>query len=260
MNSYHSVLAYAGTNQGLPGFLSWASVIGASQGAVPRVLASEALRGRAFEEGLHGAGLSAEPAWLDSRTDALVALISASRFSDLVVLSQPDDEDPAALSQRHATTLIVAASCPLLFVPPASQAREVTRILVGWSDTRESARALHDALPLLQRAQAVQACQFVHDGAQARPLAELEGYLHMQGVKAQCAIERLREITFDQRMLTPTVVDASIAELLLSHAAEMDADLVVTGGYGHARLHEWVLGGVTRTMLTSMTVPVLMSH
>ena len=61
-------------------------------------------------------------------------------------------------------------------------------------------------------------------------------------------------------MLTPSVVDAALAKLLLAGAADMDADLMVKGGYGHTRTCELVLGGVTRTMLGSMTVPVLMSH
>lgn len=260
MNTYHSVVAYAGTSHGLTSLLSWTGMVGASQGTVPGVLASEALRGQAFDEALAGARLSPTTAWLDSRVDTLAALVSASRFNDLLVLSQPDKDDPASLSQKQAAMLVAAASCPLLFVPPAARAREPARVLVGWSDTRESARALHDALPLLQRAQSVQVCEFAPHDAPVSSLDELEAYLNAHSVKARCAIERLREISFDQRMLTPTVVDASLAELLLSHAADMDADLIVMGGYGHARLHEWVLGGVTRTMLASMTVPVLMSH
>ena len=79
-------------------------------------------------------------------------------------------------------------------------------------------------------------------------------------VQARCSVRAVREIPFAERMLVPNVVDASIAELLLSHAADTNADLIVMGGYGHSRAYELVLGGVTRTMLASMTVPVLMSH
>ena len=85
-------------------------------------------------------------------------------------------------------------------------------------------------------------------------------YLSAHGVSANCTVKPVREIPVTERMLTPTVVDASIAELLLSHAADMNAELIVMGGYGHTRVHELVLGGVTRTLLGSMTVPVLMSH
>jgi len=79
-------------------------------------------------------------------------------------------------------------------------------------------------------------------------------------VSAKRTVKPLRQVSFRERMLTPTVVDASIAELVLSHAADMNADLIVMGGYGHTRAYELVLGGVTRTLLGSMTVPVLMSH
>ena len=85
-------------------------------------------------------------------------------------------------------------------------------------------------------------------------------HLRAHGVSATCAVKPVREMSFSERMLNPTVVDASIAELLLSHAADMDADLIVMGGYGHTRTFELVLGGVTRTLLGSMTIPVLMSH
>lgn len=259
MNNYRRVVAYIGNEQGLASFLAWTSVIRSSQDAVLSVIANDALRGRGLVERLGSVGLPAEPVWIDARADIPDALASASRYCDVMMAPQPGDS-PGALSHRQASMLVVAASCPLVFIPPTSEARQIERVLVGWSDTRESARALHDALPLLQRASVVQVCQFVYDGPRTHPLDELESYLQAHAVKAQCTVDWLRGMSFDQRMLTPTVVDASIAELLLSHAAELDADLVVTGGYGHARLHEWVLGGVTRTLLTSITVPVLMSH
>jgi nucleotide-binding universal stress UspA family protein len=92
------------------------------------------------------------------------------------------------------------------------------------------------------------------------PLDGVAAYLAAHGVSARCALEPMRELTFGERMLNPTVVDTSIGELLLSHATDIDADLIVMGGYGHARAFELALGGVTRTLLGSMTVPVLMSH
>ncbi|RDU99381.1 universal stress protein [Trinickia dinghuensis] len=260
MNSYRSVLAYIGNEQESASILSWTNVIRSSQDALLSVMANDALRDRGLVERLRSVGLSAKPVWIDARADIPDALASASRYCDVMVVPQPSDS-PGDLSHRQASMLVVAASCPIVLVPPASVAHEVKRVLIGWSDTRESARALHDALPLLQRARGtVQVCQWVYDERRTHSLDELECYLQAQGVKPQCVVERLRGMSFDERMITPTVVDASIAERLLSHAAEMNADLVVTGGYGHARLHEWVLGGVTRTLLGSMTVPVLMSH
>lgn len=194
--------------------------------------------------------------------DALRAMTERSRVADLVVLAQPVARDEAGPTAGFASQLLVGAGCPVLFVPEAALAgRCGTRVLIAWADTRESARALRDALPSLRRAEAVEVLRFGaerDDGGE--PLDAVAGYLASHDVQARCSVRALREIPFAERMLVPNVVDASIAELLLSHAADTNADLVVMGGYGHSRAYELVLGGVTRSMLASMTVPVLMSH
>lgn len=197
--------------------------------------------------------------------DPLQALMAHTRTSDLALLIAPGAGDDDGLTARFASQLVVGAGCPLLFIPRAAlEAACGTRILVAWADTRESARALRDALPLLRRASAVELLRFGpqrDDSAGGTdPLEAVAAYLAAHGVQARCAVRVLRDVPFAERMLVPNAVDASIAELLLSHAADSNADLVVMGGYGHARAFELVLGGVTRTMLASMTVPVLMSH
>lgn len=195
----------------------------------------------------------------------LQALMAHTRTSDLALALAPGARDDDGLTPRFASQLVVGSGCPVLFVPQAAlEAACGTRILVAWSDTRESARALRDALPLLRGAQAVEVLRFGPERAEradrAEPLDAVTGYLGAHGVSAQCTVRSLREVPFAERMLVPNAVDASVAELLLSHAADTNADLVVMGGYGHPRAYELVLGGVTRTMLKSMTVPVLMSH
>ncbi len=194
--------------------------------------------------------------------DPVEVMCAVSRVADLVLVGRPTDSDSQGPTRRFASQLLVAAGCPVLFVPGDGTVQACgSRVLVAWSATRESARALRDALPMLQRAAAVEVLRFgsPHAGS-GEPLDAVLAYLGAHGVSATSAVQPIREISFSERMLTPTVVDASIAELLLSHAADMGADLVVMGGYGHTRVHELVLGGVTRTMLGSMTVPVLMSH
>jgi nucleotide-binding universal stress UspA family protein len=194
--------------------------------------------------------------------DPLEALCAQTRVADLAVVGQPLDDDPKGPPRRFASRLLMMAGCPVLFIPALGLQDTVgARILVAWSATRESARALRDALPLLRRAAAVEVVRFgtvQPDGNE--PLEGVAAYLRAHQVQANCTVAAVREISFSERMLTPTVVDASIAELLLSRAADMGADLIVMGGYGHSRAYELVLGGVTRTMLGSMTVPVLMSH
>ena len=194
--------------------------------------------------------------------DPAVAVIARSRAADLVVMGQPAEDDPDGPSRRFASQLLVGGGCPVLFVPgPELGSSCGARVLVAWSATRESARALRDALPLMQRAATVEVLQLgAANGDSKSPINAVAAYLHAHGVSATCAVKPVRHISFQERMLTPAVVDASIAELLLSRAADINADLIVMGGYGHTRTYELVLGGVTRTMLGSMAVPVLMSH
>jgi nucleotide-binding universal stress UspA family protein len=125
-----------------------------------------------------------------------------------------------------------------------------TRVLVGWNASREAARAVNDALPML--AGATTTCILA-----ANPERGIGGHGEEPG--ADIALHLARHglsVTVEHRV-APDVPDA---DLLLNHASDMSADLLVVGAYGHSRLREFVLGGVTRTLLRQMTVPVLMSH
>lgn len=197
-----------------------------------------------------------------SQGDPLAALLARSRSADLLVLGQHDSERNDGLSAGVASRLIVGASCPLLFHPFAGEFLTCgTRVLVAWSPSRESARALRDALPFLRRAQTVELVQFAKaDEVGEEPMTAALDHLLRHGVQATGAVRQSREPSISERMLSPWTPDASIAEALLSHAADFGADLIVMGGYGHSRAWELALGGVTRTILQSMTVPVLMSH
>jgi len=122
--------------------------------------------------------------------------------------------------------------------------------MVAWDGGREAARAVSDALPFLRRAQSVEVAVFDPERAAQRhgeqPGADIGLALARHGVKVQVA--RQSGAGFD------------VGAQILSRAADTSADLIVMGGYGHARVRELVLGGVTRTLLEAMTVPVLMSH
>ena len=289
MNDYRNVLVHVSDSERSRQVLSCAAMVAAAHGASLRALhavqplylgvgltpesamtaaqhGQEAERDRMAKarylvlEASRASGMSIE--FESPGGDPVESISERSRAADLAVVGQPFDEDTDGPSRRLASKLLVAAGCPVLFVPGAGFVESCgTRVLVAWSATRESARALRDALPMLQRAAAVQVLRFgaIEPGAD-EPLDGVAAYLQAHGVSATCAVKPVREISFGERMLAPTVVDASIAELLLSHAADMDANLIVMGGYGHTRTYELVLGGVTRTMLGSMTVPVLMSH
>jgi nucleotide-binding universal stress UspA family protein len=124
------------------------------------------------------------------------------------------------------------------------------RVLIAWKDSQESARAVADALPLLKGAQEVSAVAITpaaDESARSRFTDEqLAAFLRRHDVKAKV-----------QRIVAP---DIDAGELLLSRAADFGADLLVMGAYSRPRLTELIWGGVTRLMLTSMSVPVLMSH
>lgn len=205
--------------------------------------------------------------------DAVDALILGSRGTDLLVVGQREPGSSGGLDAAAAARLLMSSACPVLFVPYIGWSEAATtpdappaqRILVAWSDTRECARALRDALPLLQRARQVELVTYLHgdtDGGEVTPpaMSASAQLLRSHGVEATITVRRSREPTIGERMRRAWIPDVSVAEAMLSHAADAAADLIVMGGYGHTRAWELVLGGVTRTLLKSMTVPVLMSH
>jgi len=190
--------------------------------------------------------------WRAPAGNAAHALVLNSRGGDLAILGQPD---PGTADFAFATTLanaaVLSSGRPVLVIPYVGAERAIGKtVMVALDDGRESARALADALPLLKKAAKVLLLSFADDDdatldhAQTRSLAT--GFLAGHGIAAE--VHHL------------DLPDIGIGEMLLSQAADLGVDLLVMGGYGHTRLHERVLGGVTRTMLQSMTVPVLMSH
>jgi len=184
--------------------------------------------------------------WRVSEDDAAAAVRLSARYADLVVLGQPEPDE--ALARGFAEEVILSAGRPVLLVPYAGRFADAgQRVLVAWNASREAARAVTDALPLLVQAQSVEVVAFGSDGDHgALPGADLALYLARHGVKATAA-----------RQDAPGV---DIGNQILSRAADVNADLIVMGAYGHSRMRELALGGATRSLLDAMTVPVLMAH
>jgi nucleotide-binding universal stress UspA family protein len=138
----------------------------------------------------------------------------------------------------------------VLVVPRAKPLREFGRkVLVAWDGSREAAVALRDALPLLSKAASV-AIVSLHAGAAPQDVGDLLipqalAWLQRHGIQANA---------------TQHPAARGFAAALLSRAAQDEAGLIVMGGYGHTRIREWVLGGVTRAVLERMDVPILMAH
>ncbi|MCP5265915.1 MAG: universal stress protein [Burkholderiaceae bacterium] len=190
------------------------------------------------------------------------ALMQA-RVADLVVMGQRDDDDPTDPAPDIGPRIIMGAGVPVLFVPYAGEfACCGKRVLIAWAGTRESTRALHDALPMMREAEWIEVMQFI-DAADADgpdSLDEAIALLAGHGLKAMKSRQVLRTPSIGERILSPGTADASVAEILLSRVADERVDLLVMGAYGHARALETILGGVTRTVLNSMTVTTMMSH
>lgn len=204
-----------------------------------------------FRDACHAAQVKSYEAIIDeaNKTDSLVR---HARCSDLTLLTQADPSAPNhSVSKDLVESVILHSARPTLVLPYAGRFDTIgSRVMVAWNDSREAARAVSDALPLLQRASRVEVVTWVETGSRddkalRAQLDALQRWLLWHGVAADVRIETL---------------GTGIGEAMLSHAADSNADLIVTGAYGHARWAERVLGGATRGLLESMTVPVLMSH
>ncbi|KZE25866.1 universal stress protein [Crenobacter luteus] len=178
-------------------------------------------------------------------------LVLNARYHDLVILGQGD---PAArvdaLPADFPQTIVLAAGRPVLLIPHSGEfGLPGRRALIGWDGGREACRALTDALPLLARSEhtRVLTIDARPGGAHGeRPGSDVALYLSRHGIQVET--------------MNDYAASVDVGNLLLSNAADIGADLIVMGAYGHSRLREIVLGGATRTVLQAMTVPVLMSH
>ena len=171
-----------------------------------------------------------------------------ARSFDLVVVEQVEPGRPPTLNDL-AGAILAESGRPVVVVPGVQRdLARFDRIVAAWDGSQAAARAIGDAAPLLARAKHVEIVA-ANGAALSQPVVN--------------GGERIA------RRFTRLGVDASFrhlpgdgdaANLLLSHAADAGADMIVAGGYGHSRLREALIGGVTRTLLGSMTVPVFMSH
>ena len=207
---------------------------------------------RRFKAEAESLGVASYEARVEA-SDVGNAMMLAARYCDLTVVTQTEpDEWVTTQSPQMPQEVLLHSGRPVLVLPYAGDCAipDHARVLVGWDASREAARAMHDALPFMKRAANVQIAVFEAPEDVDRRHGDLPGadiglWLARHGVKV--------EVTH-----VPTSV--AVGEALLSHAADVSADLIVAGGYGHSRLRETVLGGVTRTLLRSSPVPVLLSH
>ena len=192
---------------------------------------------------------SSEARLVDDETGAGLAL--SGHYADLVILGQADPDLPAPPAGDLAPYVLLACPRPLLVVPRAQPTTALgRRILVAWNGSPEAVRAVAAALPLLRAADSVDVVTLgpsaeAAEAEDANDAADLRAYLGRHGVDAAL------------------IADASAEDAgtrLLALVGDQGADLLVMGGYGRSRLREMLLGGVTRTVLAGMRVPVLLAH
>ena len=171
----------------------------------------------------------------------------ARRF-DLAVVDQANP-DGSALEGIISVNTMFESGRPVIVVPYIQRAPlKLDRVMVCWDGSRAAARAVADAMPLLERAKSVEVVIVTNERGKQDEIegADIGQHLARHGLKVE--VNRIMRGELD------------VADALLSHCADSGADFIVMGGYGHSRLREFILGGVTRKILHSMPVPALMSH
>jgi nucleotide-binding universal stress UspA family protein len=201
-----------------------------------------------FYERTRRCGIHGE--WRTDMGDIIGITKLHARYADVTIVGQGIDlkDAPHEVASLPAE-LALGVGRPVLVVPRYGTFATVgERVLIAWNGSREATRAVHDALPLLKVAKTVTVLSIdpEDDTGDRIPSADIALHLARHGVAAEGTSTLGSEI--------------SVGDLLLSSAADLGADLIVMGAYGHSRVRELVLGGATRHILQHMTAPVLMSH
>ena len=178
--------------------------------------------------------------------DASGVAAEAARLFDITIVTLA----PHARTDRElAEAIVFGSGRPVLLLPPcfAGQLAPFDRVLVAWDASRASARALCDALPLLRRANEVSVVSVSNEHSRvAQSMSYVERWLSDHRVHANCTRVDLHATT-------------EFCEIA-NHAKNVNANILVMGAFGHSRIRDFILGGVTKSVLANMTMPVLFSH
>lgn len=187
----------------------------------------------------------------DPELNLVDQLLWHARHSDLIILGQYNEDDHGYAPKNLAEQLVLEAGRPLLLVPHSWKLSDIgKRIMVAWDRKRESTRAVNDSIPFLKQAKVVElvavTSKVPDKSKKFDRCKDLAIHLEFHGIKAKTNNLLARDI--------------DILNLLLSAITDGDIDMAVMGAYGHARIREMVLGGVTKEIFSQLPVPVLMSH
>jgi nucleotide-binding universal stress UspA family protein len=242
----HIVALYVPTPIGMPAEITGrgASAAFLSEATAAARDKSEALS-KVYAQFCRSHGITLD--WIVQEGDHLDLLAQHAHAADLVVVSQPivkTLEDRFRL--RLAEEITMVAGLPVLLLPEGEVPQTVgRRVLIAWKGTREAVRAVRDALPFLKAAEAVAVLSVGPAVQDALSEREVVAYLKRHDVAAE-----------PHKVMD----DNDVGQAILNNAAFHRCDLIVMGAYGHSRLREIVMGGVTRHILYNTAIPVLMSH
>jgi nucleotide-binding universal stress UspA family protein len=202
-----------------------------------------------FDTATNQAGISAESLTLDgSLAGAGDQFARMARRFDLAIVGQAQP-DVSSVEQIIGETTLFESGRPVIMVPYIQRTPFKTdNVMICWDGSRTAARAIADAMPIIGKTARVEIVIVANERGKQNEIegADIGQHLARHGLKVD--VHRISGGNID------------VGDALLSHAADSGADLMVMGGYGHSRLREFVLGGVTRSIFESMTVPVLLSH
>ncbi|TSD85457.1 universal stress protein [Mycobacterium sp. KBS0706] len=202
---------------------------------------------RRFDTTIERYGYAGHSEWRSGRGDLIDTISIHGRYADVVVVDQSDPErEPTSFGL--APELALTSGRPILIIPRTGAATTVPgeHVVVAWNASREAARAVADAMPLLQRARQVDVLAVTPPKQDQVPGMDIARHLASHDVRADVVVRELPA--------------PDVPTEILNFISDRSADLLVMGCYGHARFHEMIFGGATRSILRSMTVPVLMSH
>ncbi len=205
----------------------------------------------AFLDAARAAQVKAE--WRAPRGSIEAALALHARYCDLLVMSKFDSTDQlSGILPNLPESVIMAAGRPVLMIPSAGQFETIgQRVLYCWDQRREAARAFTDAAPILSECQKLVVLEVDRD----------EGMLDEQDIHEDDFSRYCAALGYPEpRRLVRHGGELGVGYIILNTASDTGSDLIVMGAYGHSRMRQWVMGGASRVLLSSMTVPVLLSQ
>lgn len=234
----------------VPAFAAAPMPVDYMQAAHEQAIAAANEAKKEYDELARLAGVSGESRLAEILTGGpLENVLVHCRPTDLVVIGQANPDRPEPMRELLIETVLFESGVPVMLVPYiGSTAFQPKNVLVGWDGSSTATRAIHAALPVLEKAGNITVLVIEKKTSkdEGQPGADVANYLARHNMNVTIEV-----------VVNP---QTSVADTVLNHVSDNGNDLVVMGGYGHSRMREFLFGGATREILEAMTVPVLMAH